>query len=263
MYRSERDTQHSQKTRYNPIKDKDNEITINESLVNILSSYSKEIDILRYESCKKCRGFGLSNCNKCSGSGKMKTSYGKMMCNSCNGSGLANSTCTKCKGYGYTSHDKRIKMKFDARNNNLNIRYSEEIGYYAIIKVSGLGNTKFKDEFSDKQVTGDLYLKILIEVPDKIEIDPQLNIVQYSDISLFDLLFNTYNEIINIENRKFRLAIDSAQYLDNISFTVREEGIKTSEGITNYIFKFRTLFPQIDRLTQNEREQLKHLISNT
>ena len=93
----------------------------------------KEIDMVLKDECTTCGGTGAKpgtspeTCTKCGGKGKVVFSQQSLFgmvqnvqtCPECNGSGkIIKDKCTSCRGTGYTSSRKKIKVSIPAGIDN-------------------------------------------------------------------------------------------------------------------------------------------------
>lgn len=103
----------------------------------------KEIDMVLKDECTTCGGTGAKpgtspeTCTKCGGKGKVVFSQQSLFgmvqnvqtCPECNGSGkIIKDRCTSCRGTGYTSSRKKIKVSIPAGiDNGQSVRIREKV----------------------------------------------------------------------------------------------------------------------------------------
>ncbi len=121
----------------------------------------KEIEYNADDICEVCRGKGsaaddgIITCRECSGTGKVRTARQTLIgniittstCRDCGGTGkIIKDPCKKCRGRGYHSRKKKVKLDIPAGIHNGDR-----------LRVSGKGNSLGKDS-----INGDLFVTIRV-----------------------------------------------------------------------------------------------------
>ncbi|MDD5634957.1 MAG: molecular chaperone DnaJ [Candidatus Omnitrophica bacterium] len=121
-----------------PRKGRDLEYGITLEFLEAAKGVSKEINIRKYEICKKCSGSGAkpgtteTTCTRCNGLGQIRQSGGFFTiahtCGACGGSGkIIKEFCPACKGSGRVEGTKKITVNIPAGvDTGMRVRVSKE-----------------------------------------------------------------------------------------------------------------------------------------
>jgi len=164
--------------------------------------------------------------------------------------------------------NKDIKIKINLRKRKYDIR--KIAGSYCIVlNIGGMG-----DESSGKRKTlygkeedfyaiGDLIVTIEITASASFSFDNG-NILEDINIDLYTALFSKERNYVvdSILGKKYKIDITNPKNLSSLKFTVKGNGVVNSKNrIGDYIATLVVNAPDLDKLTDRDKEDLKKILS--
>jgi len=146
-----------QQARQTPRVSQDIKKSLKLSLSESIFGCTKEDTIERLLACDECKSMGNieigKTCDKCNGSGRINIINNRnnqvfstvMSCSECLGTGKEHNVCSKCHGEGFFIENETIK-----------IQVAKNVIHKSIVKITGKGNTIYKQ--NGIKCVGDLYL---------------------------------------------------------------------------------------------------------
>ena len=164
--------------------------------------------------------------------------------------------------------DKKIIIKVDLRKKHMNLVKTDS-GFELSLKIDGMGNEDIVPRLNIwgqeelELLRGNLNIKMDISIPEDISLEDG-NIIQEARIPLYKVLFK--DEVISIDtifDKSYNAEINSPDLINNLSFSIPDEGIKSKNGdLGKYIVKFNIESPDLSSLKDKDLDQLKnHLMS--
>ena len=228
------------------------------TLEEIYNSKTVRVEYKQKNYCKTCDGIGTKNkksskCTSCNGQGKVMEmrQLGPGMiqqvvveCKDCRGTGQLldkNNICLDCNG-----------DKFHFKQKNISIPLKRELSDGNQIKLNNKGHN-LKSGKTSLIITIKLNPHNLFK---KIENDLHMEL----EIPLYQDLFDFSKVITHLDNRKLLVTNDNVLDKEGI-LLVRNEGLYSPNGEKGHLFiHFKTKFPKLSKLEDNEIDVLKKLL---
>lgn len=170
--------------------------------------------------------------------------------------------------YKLDSEEKQIEIAIDLSNFYFNIKL-EGNQYIINTRVAKLGNQDVTNawnpeygSFMETVISGHLYIKIIIDIPEDITLDG-IDVIQKVKIPLSKAIFNGEKILIEtILNKKYNAEINNPNSLSDLKFILKDKGIMgTDKKMGRYIIKFDIIPPSLDKLSKSNKETLKTILS--
>lgn len=165
---------------------------------------------------------------------------------------------------------KTLNIKINLREKYIGM-YEKEGSYFINIRLSKMGNetvrgiTNIISGNTEKIVSiGDLNIEIKILINnDRIKIEDG-DIIHEIDTTLDKVLFKKEKiRIDTIFNKSYNAEITTPKYLNKLSFNIRDLGFVKKNGLLgSYIIKFNIIAPDLSKLTKDEINVLKNVITS-
>lgn len=141
----------------------------------------------------------------------------------------------------------------------------ENSNYYVTFKVRGAGSSAIVNQLDlfgnarKVRAQGDLEVKVRIET-NGIEIENS-DLVQRIEIGLDEVLFNDDIILESPFGKKYRIKTFNRNDLSDLSVKIPEQGLVSAFGRRgNHVFKIDVKKPDISKLTDDQKAQLKDLL---
>ena len=170
--------------------------------------------------------------------------------------------------YKKEEEEKEISIQLDLKKIYLAIsRESEK--YSTKVRISKLGN---EDVYTRNNIWGDLeqvplfgnlYIIIVIDVPENIEISGN-NLIHKVELPLIAVFKKGEKyKLETLIGKKYELEINEPRHLTDLKYILPGEGIlNENQQLGEYIIKFNILTPNLSKLNKSEKSQLLSLLEN-
>jgi DnaJ-class molecular chaperone len=163
--------------------------------------------------------------------------------------------------------EKEISITLNLRKKFILIK-KEEGKYFATVRIPKLGNedvilqNNIWGDLDQIPIFGDVYVKIFFTMPEGVSIEGN-TVIQKVEVPLSKIILPDEKVIVStVFNKKYEADIKSPKYLNNLKFTIPEQGIADELGtIGEYIVKFEVLSPEIHELSKDKLDKLGQLLA--